>query len=726
MEQAILEQNQDEDRGYGFGFVFGPAALLLLALLAMGLGWTSLGGFYKSDESARFAQLAGQSVMQGKTPLWDGIVFPGTPILGNEQVGAFYPINLIHGLFPLRFRNHELSGVWGFFFAGSLQLFIAGIGAWWLGKKNALSDAACLAAGMIAMFCGSQWIYLDHPYGQAACWAPLGLALVHSLFRGGLGSSVGLGIVTALAILAGRADAGLAFILLMALMAICLKPNAGMILRWLLAMILGLMLSGVQWVTFVEFARDWGVDAFRDGRSGRGFQSLRTLAGLFLPLGEHSSGYAGYTAMILAGVGLFSGSKCLKWAALGLLAAGLSISGIFERLIQAKIGFSWNFAPVLLAGVGTAIAILAGMGLDLLSRAPAARASDRYMAPVACAVVFFVMTLVLCGGYVLDRSGKIDLQTFKGAWGVLGARGVWMVLALHAAAAGVAWGCVRVRPMWSWWMLIIALEGVGAVTLSGVLTKGPLEPVPSDALVMNRVIEAYKQYGRALDEGLPSESPIGAQVDKVEVFPQRKLADDFQHALKLMSSVEPDAGKTLWVERPASLPAPEREIFQKKEGANVLEKPKFVRVRNSEDENRSVALGAPIATVVGDRISGSYGVAIKGGGRGQWLLVGEVFSPGWRATQVYSSGRVLDLLIYPGNGILQAIGLDDRDNGTTGGGEKADKLLKEIQTQGQYGVWLEFSPRGWRHGRLMSLAGAVLGLMIIAGGLSGAAGRNEQ
>jgi hypothetical protein len=492
----------------------------------------------------------------------------------------------------------------------------------------------------------------------------------------------------------------------------------------LLAMILGLMLSGVQWVTFVEFARDWGVDAFSDGRSGQGFHSLRAMAGLLLPLGERSPGFAGYGGMILAGVGLFSGKKCVKWASLAILAAGLSVSGVCERLAQWKIGFSWNFAPVLMAGAGTAIAILAGMGLDFLSRAPEARASDRYMAPVMCAVVFFLMTLIVCVGYVWDRSGRLDGSAFKGSWRVHGLNWAWMALGLHAAAAGIAWGCVRVRPLWSWWTLLIAIEGIGSMALSGVLGRAPLEPGPSDALVMNRVIEAYRLQGTTLERGLDSQSLIGKQIGKIDLFAGRTLTADFTRTMEAMKQWNVDSGRTIWVEKPDSLPMPPREIFNRVNGA--IETPKFVRVRNSENESRTIAVGSPVATIVGDRENGSYGIAIRGGGAGQWVLVDEAFSPGWKATEIYSNGHVLELLIYPGNGILQAIPLDDRTSGTTGGGEKSADQLKEIRNAGgQFGVWLEFAPRGWRHGRLMSLAGGALVLMITAGGLSGVGGRSE-
>ncbi|MEA3307985.1 MAG: flippase [Chloroflexota bacterium] len=116
-----------------------------------------------------------KSVRAGQLPLWDPFLFTGHPFLANGQHSALYPLRLVFHLFPL-------PRAYGIFIV--LQLGLAGISSYLLGRTMHATRLGAFLAGITFQFSGFLVVSVVHPMiVAAAAWLPLQLTLVELTIR---------------------------------------------------------------------------------------------------------------------------------------------------------------------------------------------------------------------------------------------------------------------------------------------------------------------------------------------------------------------------------------------------------------------------------------------------------------------------------------------------------------------------------------------------------------
>ncbi len=204
-------------------------------------------------------------------PLWDPFIFSGHPFFANGQHSALYPLRvLIFALFPL-------WRAYGIFIA--LQLGLAGLSAYLLGRVIGVPPMAAFLGGLIFQFSAFLIVSVVHPMIVAsAAWLPALLAFIaltmrRQPFLRGERSALPwalLGAMTlTLAMLAGHAEMAYFILLVSATFAAWLTVR-GLITyprtAWMrevlrpagivgLLFILGVGMASVQYLPLYEIAR---------------------------------------------------------------------------------------------------------------------------------------------------------------------------------------------------------------------------------------------------------------------------------------------------------------------------------------------------------------------------------------------------------------------------------------------------------------------------------------
>jgi len=108
-------------------------------------------------------------------PLWDPYIFAGHPFLANGQHSGLYPLTWIFFVLPL-------PRAFGVFIA--LQLGLAGVSMYILGRTIGANRPGAFLAGITFQFSGFLIVSVVHPMiVAAASWLPLLLALVNLTVR---------------------------------------------------------------------------------------------------------------------------------------------------------------------------------------------------------------------------------------------------------------------------------------------------------------------------------------------------------------------------------------------------------------------------------------------------------------------------------------------------------------------------------------------------------------
>ncbi len=116
-----------------------------------------------------------QALADHQIPLWNPQIFTGIPFLAAGQASTFYPLSILFYILPL-------EAAYGWFTA--LQIALAGMSMYALGRALRLRPAAALFSGVVFMFSGFLIVSVVFTmFIAAAVWLPLLLAIIEIIIR---------------------------------------------------------------------------------------------------------------------------------------------------------------------------------------------------------------------------------------------------------------------------------------------------------------------------------------------------------------------------------------------------------------------------------------------------------------------------------------------------------------------------------------------------------------
>lgn len=142
--------------------------------------------------------LASEGVWRGIVPFWNPYIFSGMPFLSTLQHALFYPLNLLHYLFPF---------TTGFKYLFVAHYFLAGLGLYLLLRSFSLSPVSSLAGAIIFTFNGYMVSILNLLTTlSAVTWLTFGLLFFIRAMQGGWLWSVLLSFTLALEFYSGQPE----------------------------------------------------------------------------------------------------------------------------------------------------------------------------------------------------------------------------------------------------------------------------------------------------------------------------------------------------------------------------------------------------------------------------------------------------------------------------------------------------------------------------------------
>jgi hypothetical protein len=240
------------------------AAILLVAPAYFALGRMRPGaeqgyGVAAFDIYAYFypnVRYALDSLARGDGLLWNPFQDCGQPFFAISMTGVLYPVNWVFAALP---REAALLA------SMMLNLAIAGLGAWWLGREMGLSRPAALAGALAFAYGPSAlWLAAWSPIHLAPyVWMPMALAALERLLRAPLPRHGALlGVVLTLQLLPGYPQTSFFTYQVIALRVVwelvtARVPRPGMLAAWLVfGMAVPPLLAGVQFLPSLEVARE--------------------------------------------------------------------------------------------------------------------------------------------------------------------------------------------------------------------------------------------------------------------------------------------------------------------------------------------------------------------------------------------------------------------------------------------------------------------------------------
>lgn len=206
---------------------------------------------------------------EGQVPLWNPYIFTGQPLLANSQSSLFYPPNLfLHLMSPGKVATLRIC----------FNLLVAGLFTFLFGRELKISPAGSLVAALSFALSGPLLVWVGFPLANVvACLPFLMWAGERLLRRGGYPAACLLGGGMGLSLLAGHPETSfqvLAVFSLYFLVRVVFldeerRLKIRLLLGFLLAVLVGALVSGVQIVPFLDFMQQSSTFA-RGGRGGHG------------------------------------------------------------------------------------------------------------------------------------------------------------------------------------------------------------------------------------------------------------------------------------------------------------------------------------------------------------------------------------------------------------------------------------------------------------------------
>lgn len=379
------------------------------------LMYDSVGQFYP------WRAFAARTYRTGYVPLWNPYQFCGAPFGANSQSAILYPPNLLFlVLGPMRAPG----------WIAVLHLWLAALFTWMLMRRLGTRNAPAMLAAVAYAFSLWQVAWLHLPtFLATSCWLPLVILLTLRVWARPAASRIaGLGLAIGMALLGGHMQIAFYVLLAAALLATGLavrrakelgaRQTARRLASWFAACVIGAMLAAPQIVPALELSRQshrvgkptaagyaaytayavhpaalataFAPDTFGNPQTGTTPYFGFSRGGMYFNYAEGAL-YTGALALLLAAYAVVrrrqSGRLLVYFVALGVLALLIALGTPIDAVLYFHVpGFGQSGSPgralVLWA---FAVACLAGLGLDKLTRDEAAPV--RTAAVVAVAVI---------------------------------------------------------------------------------------------------------------------------------------------------------------------------------------------------------------------------------------------------------------------------------------------------------------------------------------------------
>lgn len=516
------------------GLLFLLALIWLTPVLFPPSG-QAVGGLDSRGQFYIWFQIAREAVFNGRWPYWNGALFAGYPFLSDPQIAFFYPVTWLILLLP-----PEAAISWHIL----LHIVIAGAGMYVLVRVLNGHPIGAYAAAITFAFSGyvAARVYAGHiGFIATNSWLPWMLvATVWSSRRQTIWAAILSGVPFGLAILAGNPTSLLYSVVIWTAFTIYWqlqdKSRTWIGRQFLIALVIGIMLSFVQLLPFIQFSLLSSRAAEPSFEFSTQFSfppaHLITLlipeffgeptrAGYWsVPNFEELTYYAGVVPLLGLIFALKRPSR-LVWFYIGLIIVGLllavgSYGFLYRWFFTLLPPFRLVRAPGRAAFLYTfAAAALLGEVISIWIRAADKEAFQRTMrwllstAAVSGLAAFAATGAVFTAVHPTDTSGRLWHQL--GGWG-------WATLFL-LVGGGFIWGVVVSKPKRVWMALgLMGLIVVDLWSFGSKLTR--LSPMtPASFWTDAQQILAADAVGRVLPWGISIFDQNGAaQVGLDSVF----------------------------------------------------------------------------------------------------------------------------------------------------------------------------------------------------------------
>jgi hypothetical protein len=403
------------------------------------------------NEMIPWTTLAWTQVHHGQLPLWNPYSALGMPLAFNWQSAVFSLPNLIGYLFPVRLMYTVQV---------MATLFIAGTGAYFLGRVLRLSVVACALAGTVFELSGPFFVWLGWPIASVLSWTGWLFAFVVLIVRGRhkIRDVALFSVAFAFAVYAGEPDTlillvGALTVFALVLLAIRAKQAGGIgpvvepFRNLVIALVAGsflgapLLLPGLQLIS----------RSIRN-TSGSGLNAQSALSVNYLfrtafpwligaPI-VHEYKYIGVIAIVLALTGVVFRFRVPEVAALAVMVviagivvfvpAAISVINALPGLHAVRLPRALNFFTF-------GVAMLAAVGLHVFLRSPGNRSVIKFIA-----AAFGVAGLALAVFWVTDWHHLSILQHGIRQRGI-----TWLSVGVVVGLSVVALDVVATHRHWS-------------------------------------------------------------------------------------------------------------------------------------------------------------------------------------------------------------------------------------------------------------------------------------
>jgi len=363
--------------------------------------------------------LAVEQMKNGQLPLWNPYILSGTPLLGNLQAAAFYPLNFLFWLLP-KLDAWTMYLICQPFLAGLLMFYFLKD----LVKKTIPSYLGAIGWGLSLIMLNHLEFGID---GHTALWLPLGLLAINKIqekFQSRWGILLSLSVLMTL--LGGYPPPALCNLALMAIyFLVKTRPIfSKKALLISLFFLLGVVLSAPQsWPAYQlskKIVREKIV--FGKGSNESYFLPIENLIMVFAPdfFGHpatwnfFSKIYYSDNASVGSACFIFwsltlvflssktSGKKRVKketifWWLIVLIPTILMVDNPFSRLLRdLPIGFLAEVAPMRMIWIAAfGLAVLAGLGMGLfddLARGSLRKRISFFLLPTVLIFIFWTLS----------------------------------------------------------------------------------------------------------------------------------------------------------------------------------------------------------------------------------------------------------------------------------------------------------------------------------------------